>query len=172
MDLPRGFVDGDLEAFERLFREHHRDVHRWIAGLVRDTTIAEDLTIETFWRIYRSRATFDPTRSFRPWARQIATNVARDYMARQRSEVALPEDLAQPASGDPVIARDIARQVRRAVRELPTKYRMVAMLALVNEQPQDEIAAALGIPVGTVKSRLFRAVRLLRRKLQRLRVTP
>jgi RNA polymerase sigma factor (sigma-70 family) len=84
MDLPARFVDGDIDAFEAVFREHHRDVHRWIAALVRDGAIAEDLTIETFWRIYRSRATFDPARSFRAWARQIATNVARDHLARRR----------------------------------------------------------------------------------------
>lgn len=172
MDLPRGFVDGDLDAFERMFRDHHRDVHRWIVRLVRDAAIAEDLTIETFWRIYRSRATFDPAQSFRAWARQIATNVARDYLARHRSEVELPEHLPQPAQSDPVLTREIAQQVRRAVAALPTKYRMVAILALLNEEPQAEIAAALGIPVGTVKSRLFHAVRLLRRRLQRLRITP
>jgi RNA polymerase sigma-70 factor (ECF subfamily) len=172
MDFPAGFVDGDIEAFEALFREHQADVHRWIAALVRDGAIAEDLTIETFWRIYRSRATFDPGRSFRAWARQIATNVARDYMARRRQEVELPEHLADPGRPDPVVTREIARQVRRAVADLPAKYRLVAMLSLVDEQPQREIAAALGIPVGTVKSRLFHAIRLLRRKLQRLGITP
>lgn len=172
MEVPKGFVDGDLDAFERVFREHHRDLHRWIAGIVRDGAIAEDLTIETFWRIYRSRATFDPTRSFGAWARRIATNVACDHMARRRPEVALNENLPQPSGPDPLVTSEIACQVRRAMATLPAKYRIVALLALVNEQPQSEIATALGIPVGTVKSRLFHAVRLLRRRLQRVGITP
>jgi RNA polymerase sigma-70 factor (ECF subfamily) len=172
MDLPARFVDGDVDAFEAVFRDHHRDVHRWIAALVRDGAVAEDLTIETFWRIYRSRATYDPARSFRAWARRIATNVARDHMARRRLEVELPEDLAAPRPPDPVLAREIARQVRQAVGALPTKYRLVAMLSLVDERPHFDVAAALGIPVGTVKSRLFQATRLLRRTLRHKGITP
>ena len=56
------FVAGDQAAFESLFREHQREVYRWIVRIVRDPAAADDLTIETFWRIYRSRARFDPSR--------------------------------------------------------------------------------------------------------------
>ena len=58
------FVQGDVAAFEALFKAHQQQVYGWIARLVRDRAAAEDLTIETFWRVYRSRARFDPARSF------------------------------------------------------------------------------------------------------------
>ena len=56
MDLQQRFVAGDLEAFEQLFRDHQRQVYAWIVRIVRDSATAEDLTVETFWRIYRSRS--------------------------------------------------------------------------------------------------------------------
>lgn len=172
MELLRRFVDGDIGAFETIFRQAEPDTYRWLLRIVRDPAIAEDLVIETFWRVYRSRATFDSSRNLQAWVRRIATNVARDHLRRRRIEVALPEALAQPAQPDPAVDEDVRAKVRRAVAELPEKHRMVVMMALVEQQPQREIAEALAIPVGTVKSRLFHAVRLLRRKLQRLGVKP
>ena len=62
MELLERFATGDLEAFETLFRGHQKHVYAWIVRIVRDSGIAEDLTVETFWRIYRSRARFDPGR--------------------------------------------------------------------------------------------------------------
>jgi len=172
MELWRRFAEGEVDAFETIFRESHQDIYRWIVRIVRDPGIAEDLVVETFWRIYRSRATFDWTRSFQAWSRRIATNVTRDYLARRPIEVELPDALAEPPQPDPLVTQDIQRKVRIAVAQLPPKHRIVAMLALVEEQSHRDIAAALGVPVGTVKSRLFHAIRLLRRKLQRLGIEP
>src|SRR6516225_7583078 len=67
------FTRGDMQAFEALFREYEGEVYGWIIRIVHDSGAAEDLTIETFWRIYRARVRFDPCRSFGPWARRIAT---------------------------------------------------------------------------------------------------
>jgi len=172
MELWRRFAEGEVDAFETIFRGSHQDIYRWIVRMVRDPGIAEDLVVETFWRIYRSRATFDWTRSFQAWSRRIATNVTRDYLARRPIEVELPDALPAPSQPDPLITQDIQHRVRIAVAQLPPKHRIVAMLALVEEQSHRDIAAALGIPVGTVKSRLFHAIRLLRRKLQRLGIEP
>lgn len=172
MEHWRRFAEGDVDAFETIFRQSHQDIYRWIVRMVRDPGIAEDLVVETFWRIYRSRATFDWTRSFQAWSRRIATNVTRDYLARRPNEVDLPENIPEPTRPDPLVGLDIQRKVRMAVAELPPKHRIVAMLALVEERSHEEIAAALGIPVGTVKSRLFHAIRMLRRKLQRLGIEP
>lgn len=69
------FTRGDIQAFEALFREYQGEVYGWIIRIVHDSGAAEDLTIETFWRIYRARARFDPCRSFGAWARRIATNL-------------------------------------------------------------------------------------------------
>ncbi len=80
MELLKRFTEGDVEAFEELFRRFQAEVYAWIVRIVRDPGIAEDLTVETFWRIYRSRARFDPEKSFAAWARRIATNLAIDYL--------------------------------------------------------------------------------------------
>ena len=80
MDLLERFAAGDLEAFEVLFRQHQQHVYAWIVRIVRDSGIAEDLTVETFWRIYRCRARFDPKGSFGAWAYRIATNAALDHL--------------------------------------------------------------------------------------------
>ncbi len=172
MELLKRFAAGDREAFETLFRQFQGEVYGWIVRIVRDPGAAEDLTVETFWRIYRAHARFDPEGSFGAWARRIATNVAFDHVKKSRREVALPEDLSQEPPPDPAVRRDTRERIARAFGQLPAKYRVPATLALVEEEPYEEIAAALGISVGAVKSRVFRAVRLLREKLRRLGVEP
>src|SRR3954447_7033499 len=77
------FAQGDRDAFEVLFREHQREVYRWILRIVRDPGAAEDLTIDAFWRVYKAHGHFDPSRSFEAWVRRIATNVAIAYLKRQ-----------------------------------------------------------------------------------------
>ncbi len=166
MELLERFVAGDLEAFEALFRQHQSEVYRWTVRIVRDTGAAEDLTVETFWRIYRARERFDPAAgSFRAWARRIATNAALDYLRHAHKETELSEDYPAAPQGDPAVGREVRRQLRRAFLDLPAKYRLVATLALIEDEPYDEIAEAAGISVALVKVRVFRAVRMLRKKL-------
>ena len=77
-DLLSRFRQGDIDAFETLFRLHQRSVFGWILRIVRSPATAEELTVETFWRIYRAHARLDPTRGFEGWARRIATHAALD----------------------------------------------------------------------------------------------
>ena len=134
MELLERFAAGDLEAFEALFRQHQKEVYAWTVRIVRDSGAAEDLTVETFWRIYRARQRFDPAvGNFRAWARRIATNAALDHLRHARKEIQLSEDFPAAPRGDPAA--------------------------------RAEIAAAVGISPALVKVRVFRAVRLLRRKL-------
>ncbi len=165
MELLERFAAGDLDAFETLFRGNQKQVYAWIVRIVRDSGVAEDLTVETFWRIYRSRARFDPAGNFHAWARRIATNAALDYLRRARQETQLPQDLAAPPRPDPAVRCETRARIRQAFSQLPAKYRLVATLALVEEEPYDAIADAAGISVALVKVRVFRAVRLLRKKL-------
>ena len=160
------FANGDLDAFEALFRQFQRDVYRWIVRIVRRPDVAEDLTVEAFWRIYRAHARFDPSRSFGAWARRVATHVAIDYLKSVRPEVALEFDVAAVRSADAAIQSEIRDRIHRAFLQLPADLRAAATLALVEEEPYEEIAAALDVPIGTVKSRVFRAVRILRKKLK------
>ena len=166
MDLQHRFVAGDLEAFEQLFRDHQRQVYGWIMRIVRNSATAEDLTVETFWRSYRSRVQFRPDGNFAAWARRIATNVALDHLRRAQRETELPGDLLAPPTPDPAVSRETLERIRVAFANLPPKYRLVATLALIEDAPYEDIAAAAGISVALVKVRVFRATRLLRKHLR------
>jgi RNA polymerase sigma-70 factor (ECF subfamily) len=172
------FAAGELEAFEMLFRQFQGEVFRWIVRIVRDPAEAEDLTVETFWRIYRGHARFDPERSFGAWARRIATNVAIDYLKTapsqdtQFAESSSPESVEDPCAGNPAIQRELCERTQLAFQQLPAKLRAVAALALIEECPHREIAEALNISTAAVKSRLFRAIRTLRNKLGNLEYKP
>ena len=166
MELLERFAAGDLEAFEALFRQHQKEVYSWALRIVRDTGAAEDLTVETFWRIYRARERFDPAAgNFRAWARRIVTNAALDHIRRAHKETELSEDYPAALRSDPAVREELRQRLRRAFLELPAKYRLVATLALIEDEPYGEIAAAAGISVALVKVRVFRAVRMLRKKL-------
>jgi RNA polymerase sigma-70 factor (ECF subfamily) len=163
MLLAERFTQGETGAFEELFRAYQGEVYRWILRLVRDTAAAEDLTIETFWRIYRARARFDPGREFGPWARRIATNLAIGHLRHARPSVEPAQELAD-ARGESAEER---QAIARAFAALPAKLKAVAELALIEQIPYAEIADALGISVAAVKSREFRAVRRLRELLRK-----
>ena len=171
------FATGELGAFELLFRQFQGEVYGWIVRIVRDPSAAEELTVETFWRIYRAHARFDPDRSFGAWARRIATNVALDYLKSKQgkggqifpAEASDCDHLPSPAAANPAVQQEIRERTQLAFRQLPAKLQVVATLALVEECPHQEIADALDISTAAVKTRLFRAVRLLRRKLSNLR---
>jgi RNA polymerase sigma-70 factor (ECF subfamily) len=170
MELLERFAAGDLEAFEVLFRQHQKEVYAWIVRIVRDTGIAEDLTVETFWRIYKHRSQFRPDGNFRAWARRISTNASLDHLRHNRQEFALPENLACATNPDVAVRRETREQISKAFHELPAKYRLIATLALVEEETYGEIARAVGISESLVKVRVFRAVRMLRKKLNSLGV--
>jgi len=171
-DALQQFSHGDLDAFEALFRRHQTEVYGWIVRIVRDPASAEELTVETFWRIYRAHARFDPARSFRPWARRIATNAALDYLKTARHETDLPNDVTSTPLQDPAISEELRRKTARAFGRLPPKLQVPAVLALIEERPYKEIGEALGISTGAVKLRVFRALRFLRKELKEHGIEP
>jgi len=174
MNLLQRFREGDLDAFETLFRQFQGRIYAWIVRIVRDSGAAEDLTLEVFWRIYQARRSFDPTNDFGGWAYRIATNLALSHVRRHRRDKTqeLPPEWPQETTRNcnPALEREKRETVIRAFTRLPVKLQVVATLALVEELSYEEIAGALGIPTGTVKSRIFRAVRLLRKQLSWMRV--
>lgn len=172
MELLKRFKAGDIDAFETLFRQFQADVYAWIVQIVRDRGIAEDLTIETFWRIYKARARFDTEAAFGAWARRIATNLAIDHIRARRAEQELPEQLPAAEAPDSSLRREARQMIKKAFRRLPPKLQATATLALVEERSYEEIAAALGKPVGTIRTRVFRAVRILRKHLERMGMKP
>jgi RNA polymerase sigma-70 factor (ECF subfamily) len=172
MDLLRRFALGEIDAFETLVRQFQGDIYSWIVRIVRDPGIAEDLTVETLWRMYRARQQFRPDGNFAAWARRIATNLALDHLRRRRPEQSLLAEPAGAPQSDQLVQRETREKIQQAFRRLPAKLQVAATLALVEEQPYDEIADALGTSVGAVKLRVFRAVRILRKQLNHLGVRP
>src|SRR5271157_1456605 len=172
MDVLRRFALGDIDAFETLVRQFQGDIYAWIVRIVRDPGIAEDLTVETLWRIYRAHQQFRTDGNFGAWARRIATNLALDHLRLKRPEQSLLAEPAGPPPPDSLLQRETREKIRHAFRRLPAKLQAAATLALIEERPYDEIADALGTSVGAVRVRVFRAVRILRKQLNSLGVRP
>jgi RNA polymerase sigma-70 factor, ECF subfamily len=170
MELLQRFAAGDLDAFESLFRQYQRDVYRWVMRIVRDPAVAEDLTVEAFWRAHRAHGGFHPEANFAAWLRRIATNLALDHLRRKRPYVELPKDFAAEQKPDSAVQQQTRLALRKAFAELPPRLRVVAQLGLVEDETHAEIAEALGISASAARTRMFRAVRVLRKKLQRLGV--
>jgi len=166
-------VRGDREAFEAVYRHFEAEVRRWVVRIVRDQDAADDVLVEAFWRAYRGRARFDPSRPFGAWMRKVATNASLDHLARLRRRARAAEAPWPPT--DPAVEADdgaLHGAIAAAFRRLPPRMQVVATLALVEGLSQAEIAEALDLPLGTVKSRVFRATKALRRELQRLGIRP
>jgi RNA polymerase sigma-70 factor (ECF subfamily) len=173
MELLERFAAGDVEAFEALFRQHQCEVYGWILRIVRDRATAEDLTIETFWRMYRAHARFDAAKgNCTAWLRRIATNAALDHLRRTRREVPLPEDPPDAPKVPAAERSELRRTIFSAMNSLSPRLRVAVVLALVEEESYDRIAEALGISVSAVKVRVFRGVRILRKELSRAGVRP
>ncbi len=176
IDLLIAFRQGSPEAFESafetLFHQHQRAVYGWILRIVRNPAAAEELTVETFWRIYRARDHFQPSRGFEGWVRRIATRAALDWLRTARPETGLPTEIPAPAPADPAVSAEIRSKIALAFQRLAPKLRVAATLAVIEELPHKEVAEALGISVAAVKLRVFRALRSLRRDLQQQGITP
>src|SRR5262245_12807818 len=125
MDLAKRFAAGDLDAFEALFREHQRNVYRWIVRFVRDPAAAEDVAIEAFSRMYRARVGFDPSGNCEAWLRRMAVNVALDHLRHAKPHSTLPDDLPADPAPDSAVGREMRTAIQRAIASLPPRLRVV-----------------------------------------------
>jgi RNA polymerase sigma-70 factor (ECF subfamily) len=172
MDLLQRFAAGDPDAFEALFRERQYEVYRWIVRIVRDPAAAEDLTVETFWRLYQAKVRLDPRGNCGGWLRRVATNLAIDHLRRARPLEPLPVDPPDRAQPDSAALQEERAAIRAALAELSPRLRIVVRLGLIEDEPYASIAESLGISAGAVKLRMFRALRILRKKLEQRGVKP
>ncbi len=161
-ELMAALARGDEGALGRLMERHGALLHGLLVRLLGDGAAAEDLFQETWIRIVRAAPRFDPRRRFRPWAVRIATNLARDEHRRRRLRLGgghrPAEEERAPEGGDPAEAGEL----RERLRALPPHLREPLVLRYFGGLDEGEIAAALDIPRGTVKSRLHHAVKRLR----------
>lgn len=158
---------GDRTAFGRLLRRHQRRVFALGVRWLRNADDADDLVQETFVRAWQSIERFDESRPFAPWILTIAVNRAKTRLTRARPAEEIDERIVWegPSPLQDTESALLARDVRRAVEGLPEEQRIILHLRAVEELSYREIAAALGIPEGTVMSRLARARDALRKRL-------
>jgi RNA polymerase sigma-70 factor (ECF subfamily) len=159
---------GDGQAFGELVRRYERAVYNLALRTLQDRTEAEDAAQEAFFKAYRAIATFRPGAKFSTWIFTICYRGCCDRLAKRKrfSGEELP-DHADPSAGPGDLAErdDEARRLRAAIDGLPEKYRTVITLFHLQEKQYEEIATVLNLPLGTVKTHLFRAKELLRKAL-------
>jgi len=175
-ELMRRYAAGEEGAFQELVNQYKDGVYRFLRRFLNRPDLVEDVFQETFLQLYVSRDTFDLSKPLRPWLFTIAANKARDALRRrQRSDATnltsmfdsdecsiddalntLDQDEHMPY--DDLIRDETAAAVKRVIAHMPARLREILILAYFQKFPYAEIAGILGIPVGTVKSRLHTAV--------------
>ena len=156
---------GRPEAFGTLVERYDRAVYHLAYRTLQDREEARDAAQEAFFKAYRSLKTFKPDAKFSTWLFAIAYHGCCDRLSRRKrfSNEELPEH-ADPSAGPEreAIASDEARRLRAAIDSLPEKYRAVITLYHLQGRQYDEIAEILELPMGTVKTHLYRAKEQLR----------
>jgi RNA polymerase sigma-70 factor (ECF subfamily) len=178
--LVEAYRKGETEAFKSLVERYHDDLLRFLIRLGGDRQIAEDAFQDAFLQVHLSLGSFDSSRRFRPWLFTIAANKARDLLRkkgrRQALELSAPlgsagggarddggtfVDLLQidiPAPDEGVLGEERDAMVQRALDRLSDPLKEILLLAYFQRLTYAQIADELGIPLGTVKSRLHAAV--------------
>ncbi|MGE3165153.1 MAG: sigma-70 family RNA polymerase sigma factor [Planctomycetota bacterium] len=180
-------LGGDTRAFEELVVRHQARIYTHVNFMVRDPELAADLAQECFLRAWRGLASFRGEARFATWLKRIAVNVTLHHFERTRAQkrTARVVSISSPGlTGDPDGAGDFEipderqppersaidheRQaaIERAVSELEPEYRTALALRELHGYSYQEITEVLGMPIGTVKSKIFRARQVLQEKLK------
>jgi RNA polymerase sigma-70 factor (ECF subfamily) len=161
---------GNALAMQVLFARHHVRVYRFVLRMVRNATVAEDLTSEVFLSVWRQAHRFKARSTVTTWLLAIAHNKALSELRRRRAE-ALDEDtlaIEDPA-GDPEVelqAKDRGKLLRRCLTQLSAEHREMIDLVYYHEKSVHEVAEIVGIPANTVKTRTYYARRRLSELLE------
>lgn len=165
-DLMLRIKAGDAAALQELYRLYERPLFTYLYRLSGNRARAEDLLQETFLRVWRSAARYVPSAKVSTYLFHIAHNLFANDAARRRESALPPADPESPADpGDDLDRRDARFAVLKALKTLPEGERACLLLAEYQGLKYGEIAEILGIPEGTVKSRIFNALRRLREAL-------
>jgi RNA polymerase sigma-70 factor (ECF subfamily) len=176
VQLLQRYAAGDEGAFRELIGQYKDSVYAFLRRFLNDRDLVDDVFQETFLQLYISRDTFDQSKPLRPWLFTIAANKAKDALRRrQRVDITnlgsmfdsdeysiddvlntLDHDDRMPY--DDLIREETAAQVKRVIARMPVKLREILLLGYFQKFSYAEIGGILGIPVGTVKSRLHTAV--------------
>ncbi len=174
---------GREEASRELLRRYQRRVYEFIYRIVREPETAEDLTQETFAKVFRALDRYRPAFPFSAWISRIANNTTVDYLRRRQLDTlsldgspyaTTPDEMAAtamqvadrsdstPTTPPKVDPRELRAAIEQAIRRLPGKYRRCFVLRDIEELSYEHIAEVVGLPVGTVCTYIHRARRQLK----------
>ena len=173
--LLEDYRQGDHAAFEQLVQRYRDELLHFLIRFLGSRAAAEDVFQETFLQVHLSADTFDVERRLKPWLFTIAANKARDYHRKNAKRTTLSLnagvggeddrgdfidllDANLPTPDAPIVDSERSRLVKNVVDELPMHLREILLLSYFQRLSYNQIADALKIPLGTVKSRLHAAV--------------
>ncbi len=180
-ELMRQVKDGDEASFALLLDKHRSSVMHFLYRMVQNRAISEELAQEVFLRVYRSRATYEPTAKFTTWLFRIATHLALNWLRDRKNErlqgsldtegedqpAHQPPDRA-PSPEQSMVYEVKLDEIRKAVADLPEKQRAAVLMHKYEEMEYSQIARVLSCSESAVKSLLFRAYETLRARLAHL----
>ena len=159
-ELVRSFLDGDREAFAALVERHERRVYNLAFRMLGNPEDARDTSQDVFVSCLRKLSGFRGASSFTTWLHRITVNACYDSLRKRGREELMGDDEGglpePPSSSDVAEEAALAVDIQRALLRVPEEFRVVLVMHDVQGVPYEEIAEALGAPVGTVKSRLHR----------------
>jgi len=178
-------VAGDQKAFELLVIKYQRRIQRLIGRMVRDVDLVEDIAQETFIRAYRALAQFRGDAQFYTWLYRIAVNTAKKALMDMKRDPTVSEnsfkssdddetsvlenELTSSETPDAVLAsKEIAEMVNSAMEALPEELRQAITLREIEGLSYEEISEAMSCPIGTVRSRIFRAREAISQRIKPL----
>ncbi|MBC7547704.1 MAG: RNA polymerase sigma factor RpoE [Polaromonas sp.] len=178
-------VAGDHKAFELLVIKYQRRIQRLIGRMVRDVDLVEDIAQETFIRAYRALAQFRGDAQFYTWLYRIAVNTAKKALMDMKRDPTVSEnsfkssdddetsmlenELTSSETPDAVLAsKEIAEMVNSAMEALPEELRQAITLREIEGLTYEEISEAMNCPIGTVRSRIFRAREAISQRIKPL----
>ena len=171
-DLVRRFLSGDRAAFAALVERHERRVYNLALRMTGREEDARDATQDAFLPVLRKLSSVRGESAFTTWRHRVAVNACYDLLRKRQRQPLLERGGAEdrPAAEPPPVpdhadASDLSIDVQRALLEVPQDFRVVMILHDLRDLPQEEVAQILGVPVGTVKSRLHRGRIALARAL-------
>jgi RNA polymerase sigma-70 factor (ECF subfamily) len=162
-------VGGDRQAFELVMRNHEDRVFSVCLRILGDREKALDATQDTFLTVFRKASQFEGRSAVGTWIYRIAVNACYDQLRKtqRRPTESLPEhvDPTDPSAEEAIESAALRPEIESALSQLPADFRNAVILADLEGLPLPEVAEVLGVPVGTVKSRVFRGRRLLAQRL-------
>lgn len=171
---------GDEKAFEWIVQRYRPGLYNLILRMVKDPQEAEDIVQETFVKAYAALSSFSEEYAFSTWLYKIAINHCIDHFRKKKLPTFSLDRTIETKNGElkrdfpdrgltpeaSVLRTERHRLIREAIEKLPEHYRVVIVLRHQEERSYEEIARILGVPLGTVKARIFRARELLKKMLK------